>query len=247
MLSPLPMSPIFREFRGVLREPDPEDRDWLLLPALLLDERAAEILELVRAAPDIYPGFYTFPTPAKRRKRALLRRSMRALDRTVGRTLLDDRTCGLLKREDRGTEEELLREPTHPADRIGVGLALGLFRRSRRRAAFRVGQEPFEGDRGAVSFASATIALEPAGRGRKCSWAPASHSSKRDCFSTPTSNRRLSEVTCVRSTPALQRWYNRRGIRTEPFSLAKGDPGASGRGSSSDRRRKYGCSPGRRA
>ena len=34
MLSPLPLSPIYREFTGELLEPEPEDRRWLLLPAL---------------------------------------------------------------------------------------------------------------------------------------------------------------------------------------------------------------------
>jgi anaerobic magnesium-protoporphyrin IX monomethyl ester cyclase len=91
LLSPLPMSPIYREFKGELEEPEPDDRRWMLLPALLLDERAVSVRELVRDARDIYSGFYNLPTPARADKRGLLQQVMRALDRTVGRTVLDRR------------------------------------------------------------------------------------------------------------------------------------------------------------
>jgi len=148
MLSPLPLSPIYREFTGCLLEPEPEDRRWLLLPALLLDERAVTVRQLVRDAPDIYPGFYTFPTPAKQAKRKSLEQSMRALDRTIGRTLFDSRIAGLLERDDVDTEREILAAQQHPTDRIGVGLALGFLRRTRRRTAFETGRMPFEGTRG---------------------------------------------------------------------------------------------------
>ena len=148
MLSPLPLSPIYREFTGQVLEPQPEDRRWLLLPALLLDERAATVRDLVRDAPDIYPGFYTFPTPDKQTKRSLLERSMQALHRTIGRTVFDARAARLLERDDGEIERDLLAAQRHPADRIGVGLALGFLRRTRREAAFEAGQIPFEGTRG---------------------------------------------------------------------------------------------------
>jgi anaerobic magnesium-protoporphyrin IX monomethyl ester cyclase len=148
MLSPLPMSPIYREFPDKLLEPEPEDRQWLLLPAILLDARAGVARELVRAAPDIYPGFYTLPTPAKKAKRRLLQRTMSALDRTVGRTLTEEQVNRLLDEDDAATERRLYAEQRHPADQIGVGLAIGYFRRLRRREEFYSGEKPFEGTRG---------------------------------------------------------------------------------------------------
>jgi anaerobic magnesium-protoporphyrin IX monomethyl ester cyclase len=148
MLSPLPLSPLYREFPGQLLEPEEADRRWLLLPAVLLDDRAAEIRELVRAAPEIYPGFYTFPSPAKPAKRARLDAAMRALERTVGRTLVDDEVRVLLEREDRPLQERLLAGAHDPSERIGVGLALGFLRRTRARAAFEDGRAPFVGTRG---------------------------------------------------------------------------------------------------
>jgi radical SAM superfamily enzyme YgiQ (UPF0313 family) len=148
MLSPLPLSPIYRQFSGELLEPEPEDRRWLLLPALLLDERASTVRDIVRSAPDIYPGFYTFPSPDKPVKRALLGRSMSALDRTVGTSLFDRRIAGLLEHDDPVFEQELLRGQKAPTDRIGVGLALGFFNRIRHRTDFLAGQAPFEGTRG---------------------------------------------------------------------------------------------------
>jgi len=146
MLSPLPLSPIYRQYPQLLLEPEPEDRQWLLLPALLLDERSSVIRDLIRDAPDIYPGFYTFQTPAKRKKRKLLERAMRALNRTVGRTLFDSAAARLLREDCRPVERKLLAAEHHVADRIGVGLALGFFRRVRRRD--NPGALPFEGTRG---------------------------------------------------------------------------------------------------
>jgi anaerobic magnesium-protoporphyrin IX monomethyl ester cyclase len=148
MLSPLPLSPIYREFPDKLLLPEEADKRWLLLPALLLDERAALVRELVRAAPDIYPGFYTLPTPAKRAKRQLLERSMRALDRTIGRTLVEPKINRLIDEDDDATERRLYAEQRHPSDQIGVGLAIGFFRRLRRRGQFCSGEKPFEGTRG---------------------------------------------------------------------------------------------------
>jgi radical SAM superfamily enzyme YgiQ (UPF0313 family) len=148
MLSPLPMSPIYRDFSGKLLPPEEEDRDWLLLPALLLDERAGEVGEIVRADPDIHPGFYTFPTPDKKRKRRQLQRVMDALHRTIGSTLFDARTAALFEREDRLQEKRLLAAERRPSDRIGVGLGLGFFQR-RRRAEASEALGPLEGRRGA--------------------------------------------------------------------------------------------------
>lgn len=132
MLSPLPMSPIRRDFPGDLLEPEPEDARWLLLPALLLDERASVVRDLVRAAPDVYPGFHTFPTPDKQAKRARLQQVFAALERTLGHTVLDHRVAVLLDRDDAGVQEELLARATDDVERIGVGLALGFLRRTRR-------------------------------------------------------------------------------------------------------------------
>ena len=149
MLSPLPMSPIYREFAGELLYPEPEDSRWLLLPALLLDERAASIRDLVRAAPEIYSGFFSLPTPARAAKRAQLERVMATLSQTVGKTFFDKRTAQLLKHRSVELEQELLAAHTDPADRIGVGLALSLFQRTRHRDDFQAGRKPFVGTRGA--------------------------------------------------------------------------------------------------
>ena len=149
MLSPLPLSPIYREFSDQLRAPEPEDSRWLLLPAVLLDDRAVRVRELVSAAPDIYPGFYTLPTPAKEEKRAQLEHVMRRLNQTIGRTFFDRRVARLLKQEDRAVEQELLAAERDPVDRIGTGLALGVFQRTRERQAFLSGEAPFRGTRGA--------------------------------------------------------------------------------------------------
>jgi anaerobic magnesium-protoporphyrin IX monomethyl ester cyclase len=135
MLSPLPSAPIYTNFKGTLLEPEPEDRDWLLLPALLLDERADGLRRIIDRAPRLFPGFFTFPTPDKARKRSDLRSALRALDHTIGMTVFDDSVGALLAREDRPTEMRLLGEAPTTQDRIGIGLALGLFRRTRRRRA----------------------------------------------------------------------------------------------------------------
>jgi radical SAM superfamily enzyme YgiQ (UPF0313 family) len=148
MLSPLPLSPIYHEFPDQLVEPEPEDRRWLLLPALLLEERASTVRDLVRTAPDIYPGFYSLQTPDKHAKRKLLERTMGSLERMVGSTLFDPQVAALLEHDDHATERELLAAQRHPADQIGVGLALGFFKRTRHRAAFDAGVKPFEGTRG---------------------------------------------------------------------------------------------------
>jgi radical SAM superfamily enzyme YgiQ (UPF0313 family) len=148
MLSPLPNSPMYREFEGELLPPEPEDKDWLLLPAVLLDERAERVRRMVRERPELYSGFYTFPTPSKAAKREILQHTMRALDRTIGRTFFEPESARLLAGDDRGLEERLLAEPGRDlADRIGVGLALGFFRRIRSRDEKRT-PVAFDGSRG---------------------------------------------------------------------------------------------------
>ncbi len=147
LLSPLPNSPIYREYPDVLREPEPEDRPWLLLPGVLIDPRAEEIGALICAAPDLYPGFYTLPTPDKDQKRSLLENVMRAFNRTIGQTLLDGRLGGLLEHDSPELERALIDAEQHPCPRIGVGMAVSFLRRSRRR---RQGEcNPFAGTRGA--------------------------------------------------------------------------------------------------
>lgn len=146
MLSPLPLSPIYREFNGTLGLPESKDRAWLLLPALLLDERATALRAIVSSAPDIYPGFYSFPTPAKEAKRSLLEQAMSTLHRTVGSTLFDPSVAALLKHDDADLERALLAAQHGACGRIGTGLALGLFRRTRRRAS--TVPPPFSGHRG---------------------------------------------------------------------------------------------------
>ncbi|WMS44507.1 radical SAM protein [Acuticoccus sp. MNP-M23] len=133
MLSPLPSSPIYLNFEGTLQRPAPEDSDWLLLPAVLLDERAAEVAEVIDMAPHLFPGFFNLPTENRDEKRAYLEKSMRALDFTVGSSLFDKEVLALMEAGNRLTEERLLQGAEDDADRIGIGLALGLFRRTRRR------------------------------------------------------------------------------------------------------------------
>ncbi len=134
MLSPLPSAPIFLEFDGKLLRPEPADAAWLLLPNLLLDERAVAIKDIIECAPQLFPGFFTFPTPDKEIKRAYLEQSMRSLDHTIGLTIFDDQVNGLLDSDDQETETRLLNGAGEPAERIGIGLALGLLRRTRRRS-----------------------------------------------------------------------------------------------------------------
>ena len=105
----------------------------MLLPNVLLDERAADISRIVNAAPHLFPGFFNLPTEDRDAKRANLEKSMRALDYTIGSSLFDLEVLALMETGSRTTEERLLGDAEDHADRIGVGLALGLFRRTRRR------------------------------------------------------------------------------------------------------------------
>lgn len=145
-LSPLPNSPIYREYPSPLLEPDPQDRPWLLLPAVLLEPRAEEIGRLVRAAPDVYPGFFTLPTPDEAEKRRLMGKIKRTLDRTIGATLFDPETARLLDEDAPEVERSLFDAETDSSGRLGVGLAISFFRRSRRRRG--AGCDPLLGVRG---------------------------------------------------------------------------------------------------
>jgi hypothetical protein len=134
--------------RGGIGYPEEADRDWLLLPALLLDSRAAVVRSIIAEAPHLFPGFFTFPTPAKGAKRGHLRKILEALHSTIGRALLDRSVAALLDREDPACEARLMSKPTRIADQIGTGLALGLFRRTRAHSAKSM--NPLSGARGAA-------------------------------------------------------------------------------------------------
>jgi radical SAM superfamily enzyme YgiQ (UPF0313 family) len=158
LLSPLPLSPIYREFPDGLHEPEEEDRPWLLLPPLFFEDKAGELRRLVRSAPDIHSSFYSYETPARRTKRKLLGRSMTILNRIVGRTFFDSRHAQLLLGPNPEVEREILTAYQHPAEKIGAGLAVSFFRRSRLRAAFERGENPFSGKRGPHMTRERTIA-----------------------------------------------------------------------------------------
>jgi anaerobic magnesium-protoporphyrin IX monomethyl ester cyclase len=132
-LSPLPNSPIYKEYPSPLLEPDPRDKPWLLLPAVLLEPQAAAIGRLVRAAPDVYPGFFTLPTPEEGEKRRLMGMVKRTLDRTIGATLFDPETARLMDEEAPESSRALFEAETDSIGQIGVGLALSFFGRIRRR------------------------------------------------------------------------------------------------------------------
>jgi anaerobic magnesium-protoporphyrin IX monomethyl ester cyclase len=132
MLSPLPLSPLYREFDGGLIEPQECDRRWLLLPPLLLEPAASVVADFVRRAPDIHPGFYSFPTPAKEAKIERLENVRRGFDRTVGSAVFDARVADLANVANDALEQNLLGGPMTATDRIGVGLGLGYFAGIRR-------------------------------------------------------------------------------------------------------------------
>jgi radical SAM superfamily enzyme YgiQ (UPF0313 family) len=149
MLSPLPLSPIYREFGAELLEPEPADRPWLLLPALLLDDRAARVRELVRSAPDVFPGFYTLPTPSKDAKRGQLEGALRTLQRIIGSTVVDRNVGRLFIERNHELEQSLLASAQSATELIGTGLALGFFSRQRRTTKARAGT-PLQRARGAA-------------------------------------------------------------------------------------------------
>jgi anaerobic magnesium-protoporphyrin IX monomethyl ester cyclase len=131
MLSPLPSSPLYKEFPDALLRPEQADRDWLLLPGLLLDDRAGAVNRIIDSAPHLFPGFFTFPTPDKAKKRDDLGRAIKSLDHTIGMTLFDEDIHSLIRCENRLVESRLLAGAESAEERIGIGLALGFFRRTR--------------------------------------------------------------------------------------------------------------------
>jgi len=142
MLSPLPSSPIYEEFKETLVAPESEDSRYLLLPALLFDERAGLVREVIERAPHLFPGFFCLPTPDKEKKRVRLDEVFTALQATIGRAILDEEVYGLWTNENPAFERQLVIQQLHePAPaRIGTGLALSAFKRSairRRRIARR--------------------------------------------------------------------------------------------------------------
>lgn len=149
MLSPLPSSLIYQEFHGELLRPEQADSNWLLLPSLFIDERGRAIRKVIERAPKLFPGFFTFPTPDKERKREKMRQVVGALQATMGRAILDASTHRLLTGSDPEIERELLAEATTAVDRIGTGLALGTFRRMRM-DRFEQNEESLHGARSAA-------------------------------------------------------------------------------------------------
>jgi len=132
MLSPLPSAPITTNYGGELNPPVERDRRWLLLPALLLDERAGVLRDLVLRHKNLFPGFFTFPTIGMDEKRRLLEEVFGALHRTLGQVVIDQRARKLLAVDDRETELRLLAQAGADTAKIGTGLALGVMRRARR-------------------------------------------------------------------------------------------------------------------
>jgi anaerobic magnesium-protoporphyrin IX monomethyl ester cyclase len=146
LLSPLPSSPIYKEFAGTLLRPELEDSRWLLLPGLFLDQRAHAVRSVIEKAPHLFPGFFTFPTPDKSAKREKLGEVLSALEVTIGKAMLDDSVNELLVEDNCELERELLADTTSAPVRIGTGLALGVFRRARRKRE-RLGMQSLEGER----------------------------------------------------------------------------------------------------
>jgi hypothetical protein len=131
MLSPLPSSPILADFEGDLLEPEAEDRPWLLLPGLRVDPRARVLRRVIGIAPELFPGFFNFPTPDRHAKRAKLEEVRSALHATIGKSLTDNGVRRLLTQPDGALEAKLLADASTPEERIGIGLALSRFRRAR--------------------------------------------------------------------------------------------------------------------
>ena len=131
LLSPLPSSPMYQGFVGDLLEPDADDKRWLLLPGVMLDPRASRLRNLVMQHAELFPGFFTFPTPDKEAKVDLLNDVVSAIEQTIGRVMVQESVHKLLSSRNRQVEEELLSQAASPSERIGTGLALGVFRRAR--------------------------------------------------------------------------------------------------------------------
>ena len=133
MLSPLPSSPIYEEFKETLVPPEREDSRCLLLPALLFDERAAQVRGVIEKARHLFPGFFCLPTPEKAQKRERLDEVFTSLEAMIGRSILDEQIYGLWTNENPELEKALVNQQLFdPAsERIGSGLALSAFKRMR--------------------------------------------------------------------------------------------------------------------
>jgi hypothetical protein len=133
MLSPLPSSPIYKEFDGTLLMSEPEDLHWLLLPAVFLDKRSDLVRQVIETDSSLFPGFFCFPTPGKAQKREKLQDVFSALEVMIGRAMLDEQIYALWTDENPSLEKELLgAHSSAPApERIGTGLAIGAFKRIR--------------------------------------------------------------------------------------------------------------------
>lgn len=137
LLSPLPSSPMYKNFAGALVLPEADDKRWLLLPGVMLDARAKDLRELVLRDPDLFPGFFSFPTVDKPAKVSHLNEVLSSIEQVVGRALVDASVHSLLSRPSRQTELALLRGAKSPAEVIGTGLALVLFQRARSKGTAR--------------------------------------------------------------------------------------------------------------
>ena len=78
----------------------------------------------------------------------MLKGVIRGLDRTVGQTMIEPAVGKLLTEQVVATEQDLLNRATSSADRIGVGLAISSFRRSRRQRQGTASPVSIEGNRG---------------------------------------------------------------------------------------------------
>jgi radical SAM superfamily enzyme YgiQ (UPF0313 family) len=132
LLSPLPSSPMYRNFTGALLEPQLCDKRWLLLPGVMLDPRAKELREIVLQTPDLFPGFFCFPTPDKDAKVKLLDDVIHSLEETIGLAVIDPTISSLLTKPSHDLERQLLSGATSPSEVIGRGLALVLLQRARK-------------------------------------------------------------------------------------------------------------------
>lgn len=132
LLSPLPSSPMYRNFTGALLEPQQCDKRWLLLPGVMLDPRAKELREIVLTNPNLFPGFFCFPTPDKDAKVELLNDVIRSLEETIGMAVIDPKIGSLLTKPSHDIERQLLSEAATHSKVIGRGLALVLLQRARK-------------------------------------------------------------------------------------------------------------------
>jgi anaerobic magnesium-protoporphyrin IX monomethyl ester cyclase len=131
LLSPLPSSPMYRNFDGSLLQPEARDKRWLLLPGVMLDPRAEELKGIVLRNPDLFPRFFCFPTLDKNEKISLLEEVVQSIEETIGRAVIEPSVSALLSGPSRQIELELLAQADTSAELIGRGLAVVLLQRAR--------------------------------------------------------------------------------------------------------------------